>query len=82
MSTVTIDTLQVSKDLQTAEFSPVQADALARLLRAQQESDLTQLVTKEFLDARLTQLEQRMTITLGGMLVIAVGVIAALVKLP
>jgi hypothetical protein len=77
----TVDTLQVSKDLQTAEFSPVQADALARLLRARQESDLTQLVTKEFLDARLTQLEQRMTITLGGMLVIAVGVIAALVKL-
>jgi hypothetical protein len=77
----TVDTLQVSKDLQTAEFSPVQADALARLLRARQESDLTQLVTKEFLDARMTQLEQRMTITLGGMLVIAVGVIAALVKL-
>ena len=39
-----------------------------------------QLVTKEFLDARLLEMEQRMTIRLGGMTVVAVGVIATLVK--
>ena len=40
-----------------------------------------QLVTKEYLDGRLLQMEQRMTIRLGGMTVVAVGVIATLVKM-
>ena len=40
-----------------------------------------QLVTKEYLDGRFLQMEQRMTIRLGGMTVVAVGVIATLVKM-
>jgi hypothetical protein len=40
-----------------------------------------ELVTKDYLDARLIALEQRLTIKLGSMLVVAVGGIAALVKL-
>jgi len=46
------------------------------------------LVTKEYLDIRLTQLEQRMTeiehrmtIKLGALMAGAVGIVAALVKL-
>ena len=40
-----------------------------------------ELVTKDYLDGRLIALEQRLTIKLGSMLVVAIGVIAALVKL-
>jgi hypothetical protein len=36
---------------------------------------------RQEMDARFVQLEQRMTIKLGTMLVIAVSVVAALVKL-
>ena len=39
------------------------------------------LVTKEYLDAKLIQLEQRMAIKLGTLMVVAVGVVAALIKL-
>ena len=79
-----VDTLQVAKDLQAASFSTQQAEALARLLRERQEADLTQLATKgdvAALRAELVQLEQRLTIKLGGMLALAVGVTTALVKL-
>ena len=79
-----LDTLQVTKDLQAASFTTPQAEALARLLRERQEADLTQLATKgdlTALRADLTLLEQRLTIKLGGMLALAVGVTTALVKL-
>jgi len=36
---------------------------------------------KQEIDAKLIQLEQRMTIKLGALMVIAVGVVAAIVKL-
>jgi hypothetical protein len=36
---------------------------------------------KQEMDARFVQLEQRMTIKLGGMLVVAIGAIVALTKL-
>ena len=45
-----IDTLQVSKDLQAASFTPTQAEALAKLLRDRQEADLSQLATKTDLE--------------------------------
>ena len=101
-----IDTLQVSKDLQAASFTPTQAEALAKLLRDRQEADLTQLATKGDLEqlrtamkgdleqlraatkadisdlrSELVMLEQRLTIKLGGMLALAVGITTALVKL-
>ena len=79
-----VDTLQVAKDLQAASFTTQQTEALARLLRERQEADLTQLATKgdvAALRAELVQLEQRLTIKLGGMLALAVGVTTALVKL-
>lgn len=79
-----LDTLQISKDLQAASFTPTQAEALARLLRERQEADLSQLATKAdlaMLRTELVQLEQRLIIKLGGMLALAVGLTAALVKL-
>lgn len=82
--TTAIDTLQVAKDLQAASFTEAQAEALARLLRERQEADLSQVATKADLAAlrgELVQLEQRLIIKLGGMLTLAVGLTAALVKL-
>lgn len=42
---------------------------------------LSYLVTKEDLDSRLTELEQRLTIRLGAIVAVAVGVIATLIKI-
>ena len=39
-------------------------------------------VTKEYFDIRFSQLEQRMTIKLGALMVGAAGIVAVLVKLP
>ena len=55
--------------------------ALARALAEVFDLAGRDLVTREYLDVRLTQLEQRMTIKLGALMVGAVGVVAALVKL-
>ena len=82
--TTAIDTLQVAKDLQAASFTEAQAEALARLLRERQEADLSQVATKADLAAlrgELVQLEQRLTIKLGSMLALAIGLTAALIKL-
>jgi hypothetical protein len=56
------------------------------LLRKDLDSDMTSLRkdldrTRQELKADILQLEQRMTIKLGGMMVIAIGVAATLVKL-
>jgi hypothetical protein len=56
------------------EQAEILAEEQARLINEH-------LVTREFLDNRLLQMEQRLTIRLGGMIVIAVGVVATLVKL-
>ena len=90
-----VDTLQIAKDLKAASFSDAQAEALAHLMRQRQEADLAQLMTKadgallraeierriDRLEQRIDQVEQNLTIKLGGMLVVAIGVVAALVKL-
>jgi hypothetical protein len=38
-------------------------------------------VTKQYLDGRLLAMERRLTIKLGSMLVVAIGIISALIKL-
>ncbi len=40
-----------------------------------------QLVTRNYLDERLKELEYRLVLRLGGMVVVAIGVMATLVKL-
>lgn len=77
MTSTTFDTLQISKRLKAAGFSDEQAETVTGILRETRDADLTSLATKQ--DLQL--LEQRLTIKLGSMLVIAVGAVAALVKL-
>ena len=93
MAVVTFDTLKFVKTLEAAGVPPQQAEAMSAAVRDSHETadlvtkgDLRELKTDllhEISDVRheLKQLEQRMTIKLGSMLAIAVGVIAAVVKL-
>jgi len=86
MTAITFDTLKFVKTLEAAGVSAKHAEAFAAAVRDSSESadlatktDLREL--KAELKADMRELELRMTIKLGGMLVVAVGVIAALIKL-
>lgn len=78
MSTITFDTHAYVKKLKAVgmpeEQAEVQAQALADLVT-------DRLVTKDDLERSLKELEYRLIIRLGSMIVVAIGVIATLVKL-
>jgi hypothetical protein len=74
------DTLKLARRLESAGFPPQQAGGMAEAIA----EAISQLVTKTDLaatkadlEATLGLLEQRMTIKLGGMMIVAVGVILA-----
>ena len=79
MASIPFDTLALARKLETAGFEAKQAQdtaaALADVVGAQS------LVTETYLDLKLRDLEQRMTIRLGGMMAASMAVVAALVKL-
>lgn len=80
MTAVPFDTLALARRLrEEANFTSEQAEGVASALAGALGADL---VTKDFLRSELRDLEQRMTTKLGGMIVIAVGILAALIKLP
>ncbi len=74
MGTVTFDTHAFVKELTGAGMPEEQAEVLARSQAALIDE---KLATKQ----DLKELELRLTIRLGSMVVVAVGVVAALVKL-
>jgi len=78
MSAITFDTHAYIKKLKAVgmpeEQAEVQAQALADLVT-------DRLVTKDDLERSLKELEYRLIIRLGGMIVVAIGMIATLVKL-
>ena len=69
----TLDTLEIVKRLKEAGFSEPQAEAVTTIFRDVREADFAQLATR--IDLR--ELEQRITIRVGGMLVVATGVLLA-----
>ena len=88
MVAIAFDTLKYSKRLKDAGVPDKQAEAEAEALAEVLEVNLKDLATKEDLKAlegrlgdKITMLEQRMTIKLGTLMVIAVGSVATLVKL-
>lgn len=88
MATLTFDTLKFANRLKAAGVPEKHAEAEAAALAEVFEANLGQLATRDDLkiledrlDARLIQLEQRMTIKLGSLMVVSIGVVAALVKL-
>ncbi len=88
MTTITFDTLKFANRLKSAGVASAHAEAEAEALAEIFDIAGRDLVTKDYLDIgltqleqRLTQLEYRMTIKLGALMAGAVGIVAALVKL-
>ncbi len=84
MSTITFDTDRLVEDLKSSGLPHDQARAIVRgIVEAQTElatkRDIDEL--RREIDARFIQLEQRLTIKLGSMMVVAIGLVAVLVKL-
>jgi hypothetical protein len=86
-----LDTLEIAKRLRGAGFDEAQAEAVTGVLRDAREADLSQLATKadlSQLEAKLTGeivalrpemeiLRRELTIRLGGMIVVATGILLA-----
>ncbi|MFN3076685.1 MAG: DUF1640 domain-containing protein [Alphaproteobacteria bacterium] len=80
MSTVTFDTLTLARRLrEEAHFSLEDAEATARVL-ADTIGDA--VVTRDYLDLRLSEMKHDLTLRLGAMLAAAVAIIAAIVRMP
>lgn len=82
MTTTTFDTLGYAKKLENAGFTRQQAEAQAEGLRAILEE---RVVTREYLDARLREMEIRLkydlTIRLGGIVVACTAILLAALPL-
>ncbi|MGZ8237227.1 MAG: DUF1640 domain-containing protein [Methylobacter sp.] len=92
MAAITFDTLKYANRLKAAGAEPKVAEAEAEALAEVFELNLNEVATREDLkhmeerlserlEARLLQLEQRMITKLGGVLVVAIGAVATLVKI-
>ena len=92
MATITFDTLKFANKLKSAGVLPEHTEAEAEALADIFEINLKEVATKEDIkhleerlcerfDDKFIQLEQRMTIKLGALMVIAVSAVATLVKL-
>lgn len=82
MTAITFDTHKFVRRLKEAGLPETQAEAIADAFRdAQGEAELATKHDIETLRRDLKELESRMTIRLGIMLVAAVGAAATLVKL-
>jgi hypothetical protein len=77
MTTITFDTHEFVKKLQSVGFTQEQAEVFASEHRRIIEDSL---VTKDHLDMRLRELEYRLIIKMGAMMMAAVISTAALVK--
>ncbi len=75
---IPFDTYENVKKLKAAGFTEEQAETQTKIIAELVEE---QLVTRQYLDERLKELEYRLVIRLGGMIVVAIGVVATLVKI-
>lgn len=81
MATISFDTLKFSNTLKAAGVPSAQAEAEATALADVFEVNLKDLVTKEDMHREMRDLEQRLIIKLGALIALAIGIVAALVKL-
>jgi len=84
MTVLPFDTLKFARRLQAAGMDARLAEEQAEALAEALEANLQELATKaDIADLRkeMLLLEQRLIIKLGSMLVVAVGMVVALVKL-
>ncbi len=68
-----VDTLEIAKRLKDAGFNDPQAEAITTIIRDVRATDFSELATKSDLEI----LRRDLTIRLGGMLVVATGVLLA-----
>lgn len=79
MTAVPFDTLKLARQLrEKAGFTPEHAEAAAEALA--EAVGGAELVTKADMTAALRDIELRLTIRVGGMLVVAVGIILAALR--
>ncbi len=81
MTTITFDTLKFANTLKAAGVPPAQAEAEATAISEILEVNLKDLVTKDDMHREMQNMEQRLIIKLGSMMVVAIGIVAMLVKL-
>ncbi len=82
MTTITFDTHKFIRTLKEAGIPESQAEAFSEAFKeAQGEAELA--TKRDIDDVRrdMVQLEQRLIIKLGSMMVVAIGIVAVLVKL-
>jgi hypothetical protein len=77
MTTITFDTLELADKLKAAGFAPEQAEAVVRVVVEAQ----TSMVTRDYLDSRLSENKVDLIKWIAGMLLAQAGLVAALVKL-
>jgi len=75
---IAFDTLAYAKKMIAAGFTQQQAETQAEALA---EIIDEQVVSRQYLDIRLRELEMRLTLRLGGMMVAGIAIVAALVQL-
>ena len=78
MSAVTFDTLKFAKKLEAAGLPTPQAEAIAEAFR---EATSEELVTRDYLDARLEAAKGDIIKWVAGLLLAQAALVAALVKL-
>lgn len=78
MTAVPFDTLKLAKGLEAGGFSAEQASAAVSALA--EAANVADFASKSDLSAGLRDMEQRLTIKLGGVLVVAVGVLLAAIR--
>ncbi|KJV07323.1 hypothetical protein [Methylocucumis oryzae] len=77
MATITFDTLALADKLKAAGFDAAQAETVVRVIVEAQDN----MVTRDYLDARLSENKVDLIKWIAGMLLAQAGLIAALVKL-
>ena len=78
MTTTTFDALAYAKKLESAGFTREQAEIQAAAMREIVDG---RLVTREYLDLRLKELEYKLTIRLGGIVVACTAILLAALPL-
>ncbi len=81
MSATTFDTLTYAKKLREAGFTEQQAEAQAEALKAVVDENLATKQDIESLRRDMREMEQRITIRLGALVVASAGVLAVLMKI-
>ena len=80
MAGTSFDTLIYAKKLQDAGFNQKQAEAQAEALAAVVDQNLATKQDIELIRRDLKEMESRIVIRLGGMIIVGIGALAVIIK--